>query len=154
MAQTRGPGRAWDCGQAAGTPRSRLLRVVVLAGAEFAAMGKFLILGAFAAAAFKTWLPPGLIAATASNLPLAVAAMMLLAVLLSVCSEADAFVAASFVAFPAAAQLAFVALGPMVDLKLMAMYGGTFGRRPALALILIPTVMIFVLALSLGLGWS
>lgn len=154
MAHDHGPDCACGCGQAAGTPRSRLLRVVVLAGAEFAAMGKFLILGAFAAAAFKTWLPPGLIAATASNLPLAVAAMMLLAVLLSVCSEADAFVAASFVAFPAAAQLAFVALGPMVDLKLMAMYGGTFGRRPALALILIPTVMIFVLALSLGLGWS
>ena len=145
-----------DCGCAAQAPAtgSRFVRVIVLAGAEFAAMGKYLILGAFAAAAFKTWLPPGLIMATAGNLPLAVAAMMLLAVLLSVCSEADAFVAASFVAFPAAAQLAFVALGPMVDLKLMAMYGGTFGRRPALALVLVPSAMIFVLAVGLGLAWS
>jgi uncharacterized membrane protein YraQ (UPF0718 family) len=42
----------------------------------------------------------------------AVPGMMLLAVLLSVCSEADAFVAASFAMVPKAAQLAFLALGP------------------------------------------
>ena len=71
---------------------------------------------------------------------------MLLAILLSVCSEADAFVAASFLNFPAGAQLAFVSIGPMVDLKLIGMYAATFRRKIVLALILGPTLIIFILS--------
>jgi uncharacterized membrane protein YraQ (UPF0718 family) len=50
-------------------------------------------------------------------------------VLLSICSEADAFVAASLTQFSLTARLAFLVVGPMVDLKLFAMQAGTFGRR-------------------------
>ena len=76
--------------------------------------------------------------------------MMLLAVLLSVCSEADAFVAASFVAFVPAARLAFVAIGPMVDLKLIGMYGSTFDRRTFWSLMIGPTVIVFATCLLYG----
>jgi uncharacterized membrane protein YraQ (UPF0718 family) len=56
--------------------------------------------------------------------------MMLLAVLLSICSEADAFVAASFrSSLPLSAQMAFMVLGPMLDLKLIFMYLGVFKKR-------------------------
>lgn len=55
--------------------------------------------------------------------------LALLAVSLSVCSEADAFVAAGLSQFSLTARLAFLVVGPMVDLKLMAMQAGTFGRR-------------------------
>jgi uncharacterized membrane protein YraQ (UPF0718 family) len=58
----------------------------------------------------------------------AVPLLALLAVVLCVCSEADAFVAASLSAFPASARLAFMVVGPMVDLKLIALQAGTFGR--------------------------
>jgi uncharacterized membrane protein YraQ (UPF0718 family) len=54
--------------------------------------------------------------------------MMALAGALSLCSESDAFVAASFVQFGPAPQLAFLVFGPMIDLKLLALYGGTFRR--------------------------
>ena len=54
--------------------------------------------------------------------------MMALAFLLSLCSESDAFVAASFVQFGPAAQLAFLVFGPMVDMKLGALYVGTYSR--------------------------
>jgi uncharacterized protein len=54
--------------------------------------------------------------------------MMALAFVLSLCSESDAFIAASFVQFGAAAQLAFLVAGPMVDFKLSALYMGTFRR--------------------------
>ena len=47
---------------------------------------------------------------------------------LSICSEADAFVAASLTQFSLTARLAFLVVGPMVDLKLIAMQAGTFGR--------------------------
>jgi uncharacterized membrane protein YraQ (UPF0718 family) len=51
---------------------------------------------------------------------------------LAVCSEADAFVAASLTGFSYTARLAFLVVGPMVDIKLIAMKSGTFGRRFAI----------------------
>ena len=51
----------------------------------------------------------------------------------SICSEADAFVAASLTQFSLTARLAFLVVGPMVDLKLMPLQAGTFGRRFAVA---------------------
>jgi uncharacterized membrane protein YraQ (UPF0718 family) len=44
-----------------------------------------------------------------------------LAVVLCVCSEADAFVAASLVSFSTTAKLAFMMVGPALDLKIVAM---------------------------------
>jgi uncharacterized membrane protein YraQ (UPF0718 family) len=54
--------------------------------------------------------------------------MMALAFVLSLCSESDAFVAASFVKFGVGAQLAFLVFGPMVDTKLGVLYSATFRR--------------------------
>jgi len=48
-------------------------------------------------------------------------------VVLSICSEADAFVVVSFTEFSATAKLAFLVVGPMVDLKLIALQAGAFG---------------------------
>jgi uncharacterized membrane protein YraQ (UPF0718 family) len=45
------------------------------------------------------------------------------------CCEADAFVAASLSAFSLTARLVFLVVGPMIDLKLIAMQSGVFGRR-------------------------
>jgi hypothetical protein len=80
------------------------------------------------------------------NLLMSIVGMMILAILLSICSEADAFVAASFLTFPAGAQLAFVTIGPMVDLKLIGMYAATFQRKFVFALVLGPTVLILTLS--------
>jgi uncharacterized membrane protein YraQ (UPF0718 family) len=66
---------------------------------------------------------------------LGIAAMMALAALLSLCSESDAFVAASFTPFGPSAQLAFLVFGPMVDLKLATLYAGTFRRGFATTII-------------------
>ncbi len=77
---------------------------------------------------------------------------MLLAVLLSVCSEADAFVAASFASFPLTAKVAFMAIGPMVDLKLIPMFLSVFNRRVAVALIVVPTVSVYVMSFVMALG--
>ena len=60
---------------------------------------------------------------------LSVLALACLAVLLSICSEADAFVAASLSQFSLTSRLVFLVVGPMVDLKLISMQAGVFGRR-------------------------
>ena len=119
---------------------------------EFLEMSTYLILGACAAGLFKTLLTAGALSAFEVGPFLSVAAMMVLAVLLSVCSEADAFVAASFTMFPRASQLAFMALGPMLDLKLAAIFLGTFRRRVVLALVVVPVAAIYIASVALGLG--
>jgi hypothetical protein len=113
----------------------------------------WLLPGALAAATFRAFTPPEALFLFMDTPALAIPAMMGLAVLLSVCSEADAFVAASFVGFPASARLAFVALGPMLDLKLMAMYGAAFRRGLVLRLVVLPTLCVWAACMLLaGLG--
>lgn len=60
--------------------------------------------------------------------------MMGLAIGMSLCSSADAFVATSFVGVPLAAQLAFLWTGPILDLKLAWMYRVVLTRRAILTL--------------------
>jgi uncharacterized membrane protein YraQ (UPF0718 family) len=51
---------------------------------------------------------------------------------LALCSEADAFVAASLTMVPLLPRLVFLVVGPAVDVKLVAMQAGLFGRAFAL----------------------
>jgi uncharacterized protein len=89
-------------------------------------MARFLIMGAALAAAIQTFVPRTLVDGVAGLPVVSLVAMMLLAFVMSLCSESDAFVAASFTAFGPAPQLAFLVFGPMVDLKLAALYTGTY----------------------------
>jgi uncharacterized protein len=96
---------------------------------DFVFMGKFVVLGAAVAALLQTVVPQDALSAVADRPVLGALALMGLAVALSLCSEADAFVAVSFTAFPLGSQLSFLVLGPVVDAKLAVLYGATFRRR-------------------------
>jgi uncharacterized membrane protein YraQ (UPF0718 family) len=91
-------------------------------------MARFLILGAALAAAIQTFVPRSVVDSVADLPVISLLAMMVLAFVMSLCSESDAFVAASFTAFGPAPQLAFLVFGPMVDLKLAALYAGTYQK--------------------------
>lgn len=117
---------------------------------EFVDMGKFLILGAIVAGLFKTFMPQSFLLFFNGQPILEIVGMMGLAILLSICSEADAFVAASFVSFSAASQVAFVAIGPMIDLKLIGMYAGTFQRRFFGVLMIVPILLVLGLSVLFG----
>ncbi|MBN9645212.1 permease [Corynebacterium mendelii] len=91
--------------------------------------GGFLVLGAMIAGLIKVVVPVTWFIRLASTPLAAIAVMALFAIVLSLCSEADAFVAASFTAVSPTAQLAFLVVGPMVDIKLVAMQSGHFGWR-------------------------
>jgi uncharacterized protein len=71
-------------------------------------MGKYLVPGSMAVGFFKLLLVENFLPPFQNNVSFAVGAMMFLALFLSICSEGDAFVAASFSGFPAAAQLSFI----------------------------------------------
>ncbi len=113
--------------------------------------GGFLIVGGLAAATLNVTVPREWLTAVAEVPWLAVLVMALLAVLLSICSEADAFVAASMTAFSPTAKLAFLVVGPMVDLKLIALQIGTFGR--AFAVRFVPLTFALAVLVSVLFGW-
>ncbi|GHG98946.1 permease [Streptomyces lanatus] len=95
---------------------------------DFLHAGGFLVLGAMAAATFNVTVPRSVLDTFSGSLWVSVLFLGALAIVLAVCSEADAFVAASLTGFSPVAQLAFMVVGPMVDLKLIALQAGTFGR--------------------------
>jgi len=95
---------------------------------DFLQAASYLVVGAAAAAALHVVVPPWVFAHLAANLILGVAVMAILAVVLALCSEADAFVAASMTMVPLLPRLVFLVVGPAVDVKLFAMQAGLFGR--------------------------
>jgi uncharacterized protein len=113
--------------------------------------GGFLIVGAATAATLQTVVPRSVLDAVAGAGPLAFLALAALAVAMAICSEADAFVAASLTQFSLSARLAFMVVGPMVDVKLIALQAGTFGR--GFALRFAPLTLVVALASSALVGW-
>jgi hypothetical protein len=99
----------------------------------------------------RTFVPGRMLLALGGNLPASILVMMGLAFVLSLCSEADAFVARSFIHFTTAAKLGFLVLGPMLDIKLLLMYLSAFRRRLILTIVLAVLVLNFVVALIAGL---
>jgi uncharacterized membrane protein YraQ (UPF0718 family) len=112
--------------------------------------GGFLVLGAMAAATLKSMVPAAWLRDAAGNPAVAVLALAALAVLLSICSEADAFVASSLSQFSLTARLVFLVVGPMIDLKLFAMQAGTFGR--AFALRFAPATLVLAVVVPTAVG--
>jgi uncharacterized membrane protein YraQ (UPF0718 family) len=122
------------------------------AAADFIQIGAFLVVGAALAAVINSGFSRSAMEPFAANPWTAVTGMALLAVALNLCSEADAFVAASFYAFPLAAKTAFLVLGPMVDLKLLAMYVTVFRPRAIVVLSGLTTLLVIALGIS-GYYW-
>jgi uncharacterized protein len=88
------------------------------------------VLGALFSATVNVAIDPTWTAAVAGMPVVSVLVLAGLAVALAVCcSEADAFVAASLSGFSLTAKLTFLVVGPAVDVNLVALQAGTFGRR-------------------------
>jgi uncharacterized membrane protein YraQ (UPF0718 family) len=118
---------------------------------DFLHAGGFLVLGAAAAATFNIAVPRTVLDLFTGSAWLSVLLLAVLAVVLCVCSEADAFVAASLSGFSPTARLAFMVVGPMVDLKLIALQAGTFGRPFAVRFSSVTWVV--AVASSVLVGW-
>ncbi len=120
-----------------------------------AAMGDFLdttmyfTIGVIITSVFNTQVDQSILNSVAGNEWLALPAIMGLAIVLSLCSTSDAFIAAPMAVFSMAAKLAFLVFGPMMDIKLLFMYSGVFKRRVVLALL----IGLFILIGSMSEPW-
>ncbi|MGH3550437.1 MAG: permease [Pseudonocardiaceae bacterium] len=95
---------------------------------DLVSSGGFLVLGGLTTAALNVLVPASWMASLTGQALLGILVMALLAVVLALCSEADAFVAASLSAVPLLPRLVFLVVGPAVDVKLVALQAGAFGR--------------------------
>jgi uncharacterized membrane protein YraQ (UPF0718 family) len=130
----------------------RLSNISETALHDFVDITVFLILGAALASVVKLYVGPEQVTAIGREQPaVAILAMMGLAVLMCLCSEADAFVAASFTELTTAPKLAFLVLGPMLDLKLLMMYTRVF--RPRLIAVLVACTVSQTAAYTLALHY-
>lgn len=122
---------------------------------DFFTIGKFLIIGAFVAAFARATIDVVAFQQLFASPILSILAMMGLAVTLNLCSETDAFIAAGFRGiFPETAQMAFMVLGPMLDLKLMLAYFTMFRGRTIwfLAVLTVVAVLVVMIVLQYGFG--
>jgi uncharacterized membrane protein YraQ (UPF0718 family) len=106
------------------TPRPAMAEVLEHSSREFLDLAALLVLGCAIAAIVQTFLPRSWLLAVGGAPTLSVLSLMLLAVVVSVCSSVDAFLALGFAAqITPGALLAFLVLGPVVDLKLLGLFG-------------------------------
>ncbi|KXT79185.1 permease [Streptococcus sp. DD13] len=118
---------------------------------EFFDTGRYLVFGSLFASLLQVYLPTRILTTIGHNTATAILIMMVLAFVLSLCSEADAFIGSSFLAtFGFAPVMAFLVIGPMIDIKNVLMMQAQFkGRFIALYFGLI-SLAVFTYSFLLG----
>jgi uncharacterized membrane protein YraQ (UPF0718 family) len=125
--------------------RARLSRIVQHATSEYFEILFFVVLGALFTAASQTLVPRADLTALGSQRAGSVLVLMPIATILSICSEADAFVARAFAGtFSFGAVLAFMTIGQIVDLRNGLLMWRTLGGRVLLLIVLIAYPLVFV----------
>ena len=128
---------------------ARLRHALGHASDDFFSVGYYLVIGTFIAAFVRSVVPLESFNQLLASPWQAILLMMAMAVVLNLCSEADAFIAASFRGLiPPSAQLAFMVLGPMFDLKLLLMYFGIFSKRVIASLVATVLGIVFLTMLA------
>ena len=100
---------------------------------------------------YRAYIPTAVLTTIGHNPLSAILLMMLLAFLLSLCSEADAFIAASLLSsFGFAPVMAFLVIGPMIDVKNLLMMKHYFTGKFIIGFISVITLVILGYSLLLG----
>ncbi|WP_394278448.1 permease [Microbacterium sp.] len=114
---------------------------------ELRAVMPALIIGSAIAGLVQVVIPRDVLLAIGSNPALSIAAMILLAIVVAICSNVDSFFALSFAStFTPGAIVAFLLVGPLVDVKMLALLRTTFRTR--VLVVLVVTVILFAAAIG------
>ena len=132
-------------------PRGALSDIVGHAVDEYFDIALFIVLGALFTAVTQTFVPRGDLVALGGSRVGSVVALMPVATLLSICSEADAFVARAFAAtFTTGALLAFMTIGQIVDLRNGLLLFRTLPGRLVVLIVVVSYSLVFVEALAVN----
>lgn len=118
---------------------------------EFFDTGRYLVFGTLIASAMQIYLPTRVLTTIGHSPITAILVMMLLAFILSLCSEADAFIGASLLStFGIAPVMAFLLIGPMIDIKNLMMMVNSFKTRFIIQFISVSSLIIIIYCLFVG----
>jgi uncharacterized membrane protein YraQ (UPF0718 family) len=116
---------------------------------ELRELGGMLILGSAVAAGLQVFVPREFVLNLGQDPITSILAMMLLAVIVSICSTVDSFFALSFASsFTSSSLLAFLVFGPMIDLKAIGLMLSIFKPRMLIYLFALAAQMTFLLTLG------
>jgi uncharacterized membrane protein YraQ (UPF0718 family) len=113
---------------------------------ELRAVMPALVIGSALAGAVQVLIPREALLAIGSNPALSIVAMVALAMVVSICSNVDAFFALSFAStFTPGSIVAFLLVGPLVDIKMLALMRTTFTTRTLTGLVIIVILSAFAI---------
>ncbi|GGE30395.1 permease [Streptococcus himalayensis] len=108
----------------------KIFQIFVQAIDEFFDTGRYLVFGCLFASMVQVYVPTRILTSIVATPLLAILLLMFLAFLLSLCSEADAFIGSSLLSsFGLAPVLAFLVIGPMLDIKNILMMKSSLTNR-------------------------
>jgi uncharacterized membrane protein YraQ (UPF0718 family) len=127
---------------------TRVRESVALFRRESSVILPALFIGAVAAGAIQSLVPRALLVELGSNPLWSILAMMVLAFVISVCSNVDAFFILPFAStFMPGSIVSFLVFGPIIDIKMLALLRTTFTARTLVQL----TVVVALLSALVGL---
>jgi hypothetical protein len=119
---------------------------------ELRAVMPALVIGSALAGAVQVLVPRQALLAIGSNPVLSIVAMIALAMIVSICSNVDAFFALSFAStFTPGAITAFLIVGPLVDVKMLALLRTTFTTRVLVGMVVTVVLSAFVIGIGVNL---
>jgi uncharacterized protein len=135
-------------GETGGRGRRSLAQFVI----ELRAVMPALVIGSLIAGAVQVFVPRDALLAIGSNPALSIVAMMALAMIVSICSNVDAFLALSFAStFTPGSLVAFLLVGPLVDIKMLALLRTTFRTRVLAGFVVIVVLSAFAIGSAVNL---
>ena len=115
-------------------------------------MGAVLVIGSAIAAIVQVAIPREAILALGNSPITSILAMMLLALVVSICSTVDSFFALSFASvFTSGSLLAFLVFGPMIDLKSLGLMLSIFKPKAVFYLFALAAQLTFFFTLLVNL---
>ncbi|MDK0631099.1 permease [Clostridium perfringens] len=124
---------------------SKSIRLLKHTSLEFYEIGKYFIVGATLAAIFQTFVPRDIIFYFENSAVLSIIILMAFSFLISLCSEADAFVASTFMnRFSLGSITGFLIIGPMIDLKNTIMLFSIFKKYFVIKLLFVVFSLCFI----------
>ncbi|MBW1638615.1 permease [Microbacterium resistens] len=137
------------CDRAAHEPGTPVRRSLVQFLVELRAVMPALVIGSALAGAVQVLVPRDALLAIGSNPVLSIVAMIALAVTVAICSNVDSFFALSFAStFSSGAIIAFLLVGPLVDIKMIALLRTTFTARTIAGIV----AVVVLAAFGIGIG--
>ena len=127
----------------------RWVRSLELFRHEASHMLPALLFGAAAAALVQVAVPREILLTLGSNPAWSIAAMLVLAFVISICSNVDAFFALAFKdTFTAGSLVSFLVFGPMIDIKLLSLMRTTYQPKVLMQV----SLLVLLMAAAIGLG--